>query len=111
MEYFNFIPCKADRISAYSRLDIVTSRFSHNGAPVGQINPKTEKEFRLYKNNTGFTGAAIGVGVKVRVSSDTALFTEYTKYKVQQTDNPAYQFRGGWNFGIARKFWFFQGHR
>lgn len=99
----------ASWLSAYGRLGLVTSRFSHNGAPRGQINPATGREFRLYPNKTGFTGAAMGAGVKVRLLPDTVVFGEYTKYYVQQTDNPAYQFRGGFNAGIARQFWLFQG--
>lgn len=98
-------------ISAYARLGSVTSRFSHNGAPKGQINPKTGIEYRLYPNDTWFTGAAMGAGLKVKVLKNTQIFAEYTKYLVQQTDNPAYQFRGGFNAGISRNFWLFQGPR
>jgi hypothetical protein len=98
----------AEWLSTYARVGLVTSRFSHNGAPRGQINPKTNREFRLYPNDTWFTGAAIGAGVKIKILKDTQLFGEYTKYYVQQTDNPAYQFRGGYTAGISRKFWLFQ---
>lgn len=98
-------------LSTYGRLGIVTSRFSFNGAPRGQMNPKTGREFRLYPNDTWFTGGAIGAGIKIRVLHDTQIFGEYTKYLVQQTDNPAYQFRGGFTAGISRQFWLFQGPR
>lgn len=98
-----------DWLSGYVRLGSVTSRFSHNGAPVGQINPKTGVQFRDYPNNTWFTGVGMGAGLKIKVQEDTALFAEYTKYYVQQTDNPAYQFRGGYTFGFAKEFWLFTG--
>lgn len=95
-------------LSAYARLDIVTSRFSHNGAPAGQINPKTGVEYRLYPNDTGFTGIGSGAGVKIKVFSNLSFFAEYNKYLVQQTDNVKYQFRGGYNFGIAKNFFIFK---
>ena len=98
-----------DWISSYVRVGSVTSRWSHNGAPLGQINPKNGTFFRDYPNDTWFTGAAMGAGVKVKIDKKTVVFSEYTKYYVQQTDNPAYQFRGGFTFGIARNFWLFQG--